>query len=127
MHDGKPNSKVYHIADKGRDELLSWLRAPAQLAEPKIPWLIQVFFAASLTNEEIIAIFSHIAEKLKQSLSALKEVKKAQITASLGHPSPRDMYFMDLTYDYGLMLHGAVLHWIEGAIEKLQKGEPPQK
>lgn len=126
IQDNKPNSKVYHITDKGREEFMHWLSIPVGMGEPRIPWLIQIFFAARLSDDVIINIFEKVAMQLRNKIEAYKQIDKPQIVEGIGVFSPRDLFFYELTYDYGLMLHNAILQWTEQALVKLKRKEHPQ-
>src|SRR5512137_3036830 len=49
----RPNRKVYHITRPGRAELRRWLATPLTHREEHEPFLIQLFFANSLSDAEV--------------------------------------------------------------------------
>ena len=53
----KPNRKQYKITEAGRAELRRWVSTPLPVEAKREAWLIQVFFAHQLTNEEIASLF----------------------------------------------------------------------
>ncbi len=52
----RPNRKVYHITEAGREELRRWLRTPTAPEDPRVPLLVKVFFAGGLADEEAAAL-----------------------------------------------------------------------
>ena len=127
IQDDKPNSKIYHIEEKGKEEFLNWLNAPMLMAEHRIPWLIQVFFSAQLSDEAIINTFQQVAAQIHIRIGAYEEINKAGLVPNNSDFTPRDLFFMELTYDYGLMLHKSMLQWIEKVKKQIEKKEHPQK
>lgn len=117
----KPNSKIYHITEKGRAEFLNWLCSPAPLAMPRIPWLMQIFFAAQLSDQDVINIFQHIAANIRKRLEIFNEEDKVQFFIDNTEFTQRDKLFMELTCDCGLTLYKAILQWVEKVIERIEK------
>jgi len=127
IQDNKPNCKIYHITEKGKEEFLNWLNAPMPMVEPRIPWLIQVFFAAQLSDDAIINIFQQTATQMHNRINANEEINNAEFIADNAGFAPRDLFFMELTHDYGRMLHNSILQWIEKAIKQIEEKEDSQK
>jgi len=68
--DDRPDRKVYHITAAGRQELRTWLASHFPHEIYRQPWLIQVFFAAQLADDEVLALFQHEAGALRRRLAA---------------------------------------------------------
>ncbi|MBD2004521.1 MULTISPECIES: PadR family transcriptional regulator [Cyanophyceae] len=62
----RPNRKVYSLTEAGLAELIRWLQCPQPLATVREPLLIQMYFAAQLSNDAIINL-------LEQQLAARRE------------------------------------------------------
>jgi len=127
IQDNKPNSKIYHITERGKEEFLNWLNSPMPMVEPRISWLIQVFFAAQLSDDAIINIFKQTATQIRNRINAYEKTNKMEFIVDNDGFAPRDLFFIELTYDYGLMLHNSILEWIEKAIKQIEEKEHPQK
>jgi len=125
VHDTKPNSKVYHITEAGRAEFLNWLNEPVSMVERRIPWLIQVFFAAKLPDDEIISIFKHIEVQIREKIEECKICRTLGSLSDEAAFTERDVFFHELTYDYGLMLYDSILRWLEKTIEQIERKEHP--
>jgi DNA-binding PadR family transcriptional regulator len=123
----RPDRKVYSITDAGRAELLRWLSGPPPMGEPHSAPLIQVFFAAQLSDEEILAKFEGYAAIMRTFLGQYE-----QVTDQLGPfqqeiPSAREHFFWMLTLENGIDNMRANLVWAESVIERIKNGEVPQK
>lgn len=119
----KPNSKIYTITEKGKEEFLNWLNAPMPMIEPRIPWLIQVFFAAQLSDDAIINIFQQTATQIRKKIDIYAEMNKEQFVVNNDGYTPRDLFFIELTYDYGCMQLNFILQWIEKTIKQIKEKE----
>lgn len=118
----RPDRKVYHITDSGREELLHWLTTPLPMKGERIAQLVQVFFAGNLTDEEALALFRGLAEHCKQALAVLSQVpERAQESGE--HPSSRDAFFWMLTLEYGIRNTQMTLEWVEDVIARIERGE----
>jgi DNA-binding PadR family transcriptional regulator len=117
----RPNRKVYTITDDGRRELLEWLATPADAEQFREPLLIKVFFASTMSKQELIRVLSHRAEELRRSVAAFED----GCTIIEGFASAvglqREAFFWDLTVDSGIKHNQASLEWIEGAIRRIEE------
>ncbi len=123
----RPDRKVYHITDAGRDELLKWLAGPTPLGEPRSAALIQVFFYGQVSDEEILAKFEGFAAMMREILA-----RYGQIPSQLGPyeqeiPSSREHFFWLLTLDNGIRSMRANLEWAENVIALIKSGKVPRK
>lgn len=121
----RPNRKVYHITHAGREELRRWLTTPLPPDEPRIPWLIQVFFAGQLEDEEILPLLEREAEQLRARLARYSRIPQESAVYVEAVGSPREAFFWMLTLDYGVTMTQATLEWVENVIERLRREEQP--
>ena|SRR5690349_20828321 len=127
---GKPNRKQYKITNAGRTELRRWVSTPLTSEGPREAWLIQVFFAHNLTNEEIVHLFEKRIESLRhymeQSQSAEANIEENY--KRVGIKRLRELW--GLTLDYGLDYYKNEIAWLEKALPRVRKLPPmsaPQK
>jgi DNA-binding PadR family transcriptional regulator len=120
--DDRPDRKVYHITEVGQEELRRWLTTPFPQKALREPRLIQVFFAAQLSDDEILEMFERIAEKLREMLARFDRVpqESAEMTGT-----PREEFFWMLTLEWGIHAAQAQLEWLESVIQKIQNKEHP--
>lgn len=117
QQDGLPNKKVYHITEKGTDELLKWLRHSPELPPIRHKMLIQIFWADHLSNEDIVEILKDYAGRLEERLEAFEVLKKE---GGLEHPrTDREGLLWEMVIDNGVEITAADLRWTLKAIEKV--------
>lgn len=110
----RPNRKVYSITDAGRAELRRWLLSPQAMVAYREPLLVQLFFAESLTNAQIIMLLeaqqrAHAARQQDYAvvpLPPLDALDKDNRTAQLQR----------LTLELGLRIEAAYQEWFTLAL-----------
>jgi PadR family transcriptional regulator, regulatory protein AphA len=119
--DGKPNRKQYQITDAGRSELRRWMTTPLPVEIPREAWLIQVFFAHGITNEEIGHLFEKRIETLREYLS---QCKIAQQHIDENYEQVRINRMRDLwqlTLDYGMDYYEREIAWLEKILPRVRR------
>ncbi len=114
--------KVYGITEAGRDELLTWLRAPLPASDNREPQLIQVYFGAMLTDEQMLGLLRAQVAELDEMLATYRAIYHAA-TASAAGADPRWVFYTMLTLEYGIMSAAAVHDWMIGVIARIERGE----
>lgn len=117
----RPNRKVYHITEAGREELRRWQRSPADPENPRVPLLVKVFFAGGLSDEEAIALLESYADAMRDRLEAYARIPQQSGHYAEAIRAPREVLFWALTLDYGIRLTRAGLEWAEEAIRNIRK------
>lgn len=122
--EGKPNRKQYKITGAGRAELRRWVSTPLPGEGPREPWLIQVFFAHNLTNEEIVHLFEKRIEALRAYLTNSKEAEKTiqENFERVGIQRLRSLW--QITLDYGTDYYENEIAWLEKMIPRVRKLPP---
>lgn len=121
----RPDRKVYHITEAGRDALRDWLRAPLAPHKMHNAALVQVFFAGQLSNDEILAIFEQSAEQVRAMLRAYEQVPQQPEVYQEYMQSPREFFCWMLTLEAGFKSAQANLAWLEDVIRRIRAGELP--
>jgi PadR family transcriptional regulator, regulatory protein AphA len=118
----RPDRKLYHLTPAGRQAFQDWLRGPFPMQESKSGPLVQVFFAAQMSDAELLekfqtaaAIFSTVLERYSQVPAQIEEYMQKV-------PSPREHYFWMQTLELGLRTTRANLEWAEAIIADIQNG-----
>jgi PadR family transcriptional regulator, regulatory protein AphA len=122
--EGKPNQKRYQITDAGRTELRRWLSTPLPVEHPRSAWLIQVFFAHNLANEEIATLFEKRIEYLHTYLSQLQDVQKMMDENYEKIGAKRLQSLWQLTLDYGMDHYQNEINWLETKLTVVRKLPP---
>lgn len=126
MQADRPPRKVYHITEAGRSELESWIGTFHTPLPPRIPWLIQVFFAGQVSDEVIAAVLEKKLANLRQRLQGVSASRAISAGQFDEDEDPRDVFYWMLTIDYGETKLQAQIDWIEGALEKIKSREYEQ-
>ena len=127
VQEDRPDRKVYSITEAGQAALKEWLSAPPPMGAPHSAPLVQVFFAAQLSDEELLAKFEGFAAMMRATLQRYEDVPEQIKIYQQQIPSQREHYFWMLTLDNGMRGMRANLEWAEAIIQQLKNGEVPQQ
>ena len=122
----RPDRKEYRITPQGRDELRHWLATPLAPDENRSADMIQVFFAAQLSDVEILGTFERAAELMSAGLAQYAHIPRNIEAYSEYTTSPREFFFWMLTLDIGIHNLQSSLEFIENLIRRIRNGELPQ-
>ena len=115
----RPNRRVNHITDGGRDVLHEWMLECEPGSCPRSAFLVQLYFAGLLEDEAAIHLLEGKAERIRRKLASFPE--KYQLSAEYYSPDPPKIDFFEfLPLDYGVHMRYAFLEWIEGAIQRIR-------
>ncbi len=119
--ESKPNRKVYHVTDAGREELHRWLREPADAPPLRIAFLIKIFFGGKLTKEEILAQLRHQLALHQERLAAYqREVRDAIRQNVEATGLKRESFFWGLTLDMGIRYEESWIEWCQETVAKIE-------
>lgn len=120
LQDDRPPRKVYKITGTGQAELRRWLGTFHQPDPPRIPWLIQVFFAGQVSDAEILSVLKEKQANLRQRLGRIRAARGISAEQFEPDEDPRDIFFWMLTIDYGEEHLQMQIDWIGKVIEKIE-------
>ena len=124
--DNRPSRKVHRITQAGREEFRDWLGGKPREEEIREPFLIQIFFAGLLPDEEAIEILEAKAQELRELLRHFNYVNDEPIDKQQEEHPARERYFWYLTLDHGLWMTQAALDWMEDAIKRIRNKDYEQ-
>jgi DNA-binding PadR family transcriptional regulator len=78
QHD-RPNRKIYSVTEAGKAELIRWLQSPQPLPTVREPLLVQLFFAAQLSNEAIIQLLEQQLAARREKLAECENIELPQL------------------------------------------------
>ncbi len=78
QHD-RPNRKIYSVTEAGKAELIRWLQSPQPLPTVREPLLVQLFFAAQLSNEAIIQLLEQQLAARREKLAECENIEFPQL------------------------------------------------
>jgi len=123
----RPDRKMYHITEAGREALRQWLVAPLPFGDNRSAPLIQVFFAGQLADEQVLEMFERVAGYIRAGMAAYDAIPQQMEAYQEYIHSPREFFFWMLTLDIGKMTARANLEWLEGVIQRIRDGEIPKE
>ncbi len=118
----RPPRKLYHLTPAGEAELLHWLQTPQPPNEVRLTWLIQVFFAGRMSDEQVLHLLQHqltLQRRRLQGYASIPPENQADMDAS----QPRERFFWLLTVDYGVAQALAQTRWLEEVIHRIEQGD----
>jgi DNA-binding PadR family transcriptional regulator len=125
--ESRPDRKLYHITETGKRELRQWLVTPQTPDENRSAEMIQVFFAAQLPDEEILAMFERTASLLRAGLEHYAQIPRNLEAYSEYTHSPREFFFWMLTLEVGIHNLQSSLQFLENLIQRIRNGELPRE
>jgi PadR family transcriptional regulator AphA len=118
LQESKPNRKVYRITRAGQAELARWLRSYQPPPAHREAFLIQLFFAAQLSNEEILTLLRQQRQAHQDKLEVYRAI---HIPRGSGTPhEERGRTLTWLTLDLGLRHEQMYLDWLDDAIATVE-------
>ena len=124
--EGKPSRREYHITETGRDELHRWLVTPLPLAPVREPWLIQLFFSHTSTDEEITALVEARGKQIQETLDELQAQNQPTVPQNVPPELERAQALWKTTFDFGIAYYEFELRWNQEMLERV-KNLPPLK
>ena len=124
QQEGKPNRKQYRITEAGKSELRRWVSTPLPVEAKREAWLIQVFFAHAVDNEEIAGLFENRIERLRASLAACTLAQKNIDENSNQGELKRLQSLWQLTLDYGIDYYQNEINWLEKTLPVVRRLPP---
>jgi PadR family transcriptional regulator AphA len=121
QQEGKPNRKQYQITDKGRGELRRWVSTPLPLEITREAWLIQVFFAHGITNEEIAHLFEKRIEAIQYYIKQCQVAQTHIDENSRRVGIKRLSELWQLTLDYGTDYYENEIAWLKKTMPRVRK------
>ena len=116
--ENRADKKIYHTTDKGKNDLYNWLSTPLDLPSLHLRFLIQIFFARQLSNNEILLLFEEHRKKLSDKLVILQSFGELEDQKNCG--TPRDIHLWKLVLKNGIILTQAELEWVDAAMMELE-------
>jgi PadR family transcriptional regulator, regulatory protein AphA len=123
--EGRPNRREYAITEAGRQELQRWLTTPIPLEPVREGWLIQVFFAHFLSNEQIAAIFEQRNREIEERLRAFRGPAQEAINQNADILCvDRAKELWQITLDYGIAYYEFEQEWNQKMAERARHLPP---
>ena len=117
----RPDRKPYSITEKGRDAFYRWMGDCQPGPPSRNAFLVQLFFAGLLSDEEAIRLLEAKRERVLAVLASFPE--RYRLAPEYEHDEPERVdFFHWLTLDSAVHMRYAYLERIDDAIERIKRG-----
>lgn len=119
--DTSPNAKIYHITDKGKEELIKWISDPMEYQPFRSAFMIKIYFGSNVNKNIVITQLKMQMELSKKRLEIGKEAMKHIYDEHLSVGNMKaDALYWNATTDYCLRLEECSIAWCEDTIRKIE-------
>ncbi len=112
--------KIYNITQAGKAELHQWLSTPLPEIDNREPFLIQVFFGGSLSDDEIIKLMQVKLKAIEERLTVYAAIHQASKSSPQNIQSQRAIFLSLLTLEIGYLSDQASAEWLKSAIQRIK-------
>jgi PadR family transcriptional regulator AphA len=125
----RPNRKVYTVTEAGQKALRHWLTSPQSLPALRDPLLIQLFFAAPLSNTEIIELLEEQHTQHSKLLAYYQQKIPFPLDAPVGTGGKvsREQMLQRQVLEHSLRREQTCLEWLQQAIETVRQLPEPDE
>jgi len=118
----RPDRKPYSLTDAGREAFYRWMEAPESGPPTRNAFLVQLFFAGLLSDEEAIRLLEAKRGRVLQTLASYP--KRYRMAPEYEHDEPERVdFFHWLTLDSAVCMRYAFLDWIDRVIDRIRRHE----
>lgn len=117
---GKPDKKVFHITDEGKQELLQWLAFEDSGFTMRAPLLMKVFFMGELSPKESIDFFKNFKKEMEKYLNGLQMADQYIDIFSMQIPEKEKSLYWEMTLDFGKRNMQMYIEWANACIDRLE-------
>lgn len=120
---GKPDRKVYEITASGHESFSEWERRAAALPSPRDAFLLQVYFAAELSDDEITGL---LRDRRASHQARLEELRLEAVEASRDRSvSARASVLRQAAYAGATAAERAAIDWLDDMLDAISAGLLP--
>lgn len=120
---GRPDRRIYEITQLGQESLDAWLAESAPLPALRDPFLVQLYFGASLTDEAVLEVLSARREAHQRSLENLRE--RAAALSHEHHLPARTMVLRQTALEGAMARERASIDWLDDSMDAVRAGALP--
>ncbi len=118
IQEDSPNKKIYHLTDKGKEELREWLLTPQDLPLVRHKTLVQIAFAYLLEDEDINALLDDYGEKVRKKLEHYRGRNQKSMLDKAR--SKKERYLWQQTLSHGIKTCVSEMEWIQSTKKGLK-------
>ena len=117
--EGRPSRHVYEITERGREELREWLMQPMEKSPIRNEMLLRLFFGGHAPTGHLITMIEQQQETIMKRLERLDLVAEG-MEKNGDSNLPRDLFFMEMTLDFGRRMAREAILWCDDTLKKLR-------
>ncbi len=115
--------KQYTITKMGRAELETWLATPQPPADDRDPFLVQLYFAFMISDEQARHVLQTHIDQVDETLAMYASVYESAADQS-GEAAPeRPRFYSMLTLEYGLAANTWYRAWLQSVVDRIDAGD----
>jgi PadR family transcriptional regulator, regulatory protein AphA len=115
----RPNSKIYHITETGRAELLRWLMQDHPMPDHREAFLIQLYFARHLSADQVRARLLHQLEQHHAMLTYYHQCH-AQVDWE-----GNGWHYQRFTLEFGIRFETMYCDWLNHCLSEIERPPVP--
>jgi PadR family transcriptional regulator AphA len=122
---GRPDRKVYSLTKSGRTALSEWLSRPEPPAQVRDPFLLHLFFAPDLPDDEIVRLLAGARDVYQRRLDELRGSARDELDEWARRTGRRrDAEIRRMTLAASTAAARSAIDWIDDSIEAVGRGLP---
>jgi PadR family transcriptional regulator AphA len=122
---GKPDRRLYSITERGRTALSSWLRVPEPPSQVRDAFLLHLFLAPDLPDDEITSLLSGARAEYQRRLEHLRGPAREELdTWARQTGRVRDAELRRMTLSAGAAAARSAIDWVDDCIDRVRSGLP---
>jgi PadR family transcriptional regulator AphA len=122
---GRPDRKVYSLTKRGRTALSEWLSRPEPPAQVRDPFLLHLFFAPDLPDDEIVRLLAGARDVYQRRLDELRGSAREELDEWARRTGRRrDAELRRMTLAASTAAARSAIDWIDDSIEAVGRGLP---
>lgn len=116
---GKPDKKIFHITDAGKQELIDWL-SNGQLRSENNSMLLKVFFMGEVDKSVSVDFFQTISKVCDNSIESLSQVPHIIDSYTDVLADDKKALYWKMTAEYGRLISKATKEWSKYCLELIK-------
>jgi DNA-binding PadR family transcriptional regulator len=117
------DKKLYHITDLGKAELQDWLTAPQPPRDSREPFLIQLYFGGTMSDEELLGLLEYEIQTVRDRLDEYEAKYQDHAETAESKEDPKANFLSVLTLEFGLFGDRFLLDWLQSVAQRVSAGE----
>lgn len=120
--EGRPERKLYHLNDLGREQLQKWVKTYHPYRGERTAMIVQFFFSSLREDQEVIDLLEKRLAEHRERLAEYRGETRDFLEKAIAQTGrKREGKFWHLSLNLGIRMEKAWIDWLEDAIEELKR------